>query len=160
MLNPTDKLIRRWILKQANHLGVVYLGFFLPLMEQKKLLKKFGKKHPNIHTDHMTIWFFQDGGDPQLEKLPLGKSFPLKIIGYVEDDKAQVALVQLPSKFKLRSGRIAHITLTAASGVPPKYSKELIAHSSRKDIQKGLPTVTGKLGWFDGEKVRYDQPNT
>lgn len=158
MPNLTDKLARRWMLKQARTPEVIYLGIFLPPMEQKKLLTKFGKKHSDVHADHMTIWHFQDGGDPNLESLPLGKSFPLKIIGYVEDGKAQAAIVQPPSKFKPRSGRTAHITLTTAPGTDAVYSNDLIAHSPRKSLLKGLPTVTGKLGWFDGEKVRYDLP--
>ena len=158
MANSTDKLTRRWMLRQAKNPEVIYLGLFLSSMDQKKLIKKFGKKYSEVHAEHMTIWHFQDGGDPKIETLPIGKSFPLKITGYVEDEKAQAIILQPPSKFKPKSGRTAHITLTLASGVGPKYSNDLIAREGRKSTQKGLPTVTGKLGWFDGEKARYDLP--
>ena len=160
MSNLTDKLARRWILKLAKSPEVIYVGVFLPPMEQKKLLKRFGKKHSTVFADHMTIWHFQDGGDPKIETLPLGKSFPLKIVGYAEDDKAQAVLIQTPTKLKLKGGRIPHITLTTAPGIDAVYSNDLIAHKGRKGTQKGLSTVTGKLGWFDGEKVQYDLPGT
>ena len=156
--NQSERLARRWILKQARNPEVIFIGVFLPPMEQKKLLKKFGKKHPEIHADHMTIWHFQDGGDPKLETLPLGKSISLKVVNEVSDDKAQVLIVQPPTMFKPR-GRTPHITLTTNPGVEPVYSNKLIAQESRKAPQKGLPTVTGKVGWFDGEKPRFDLPD-
>jgi len=156
MPESVTKLAYRWILKQARISEVVYLGLFLSPMDQKKLLQKFGKLHPVVYADHMTIWYFKDGGDPNLESLPLGKSFSLKIIGYAEDEKAQAVIVRPPTKFKPKAGRVPHITLTTESGVSAQYSNILIAQSTQKSPLKGLPTITGKLGWFDGEKARFD----
>ena len=151
-----DKLTHRWIMKQARDPDIIYIGVFLPPMCQKKLIKKFGKEHSEVLADHMTIWHFQDGGESKLESLPLGKSITLKITGVVSDDKAQVVIVRPPAECKPRSGRTPHITLTAAPGTNAAYSNELIARSGRKPALKGLPTVTGRLGWYDGKNVHYD----
>lgn len=129
-------------------------------MDQRRLLKTFGRKLPEVHAHHMTLWHFQDGGEPDLTTLPLGKTVPLKVIGYVEDDQAQVALVQPPAKLRPR-GRLPHVTITTAAGVKPAYSNDLIRQFNlSEDAQPGLPTIKGKVGWWDGstERVRFELP--
>jgi len=135
------------------------VAVFIEPMDQQRLIKRFGQRHPDRHADHMTLWSFQDGGDPGLQNLPLGKTVSLKVIGHAADDKGQVVIIQSPTKIRPR-GRNPHITISTIPGVPPAYSKTLIAGTWDEDeARRGLPTVKGKVGWWDGHKIRFDIPS-
>lgn len=137
---------------------VVYVAVFLDPMDSRRLIKRFGQRHPNLYADHMTIWSFQNGGDPGLQNLPLGKTVSLKVIGYAADDKGQAVVVHAPTKLR-PVGQIPHITLSTAAGVAPVYSNVLLSQKWDEDeARRGLPTVRGKVGWWDGNRVRFDLP--
>ena len=123
-------------------------------MDQRRLVDRFGQVHSELFAHHMTIWTHHDGGDPRLEELPLGKFIALKIVGYAEDAKGQAVVVDPPSILAPR-GRIPHITISTAAGVPPAYAKFLVRSA---EARSGMPTVRGRVGWWDGENVRFDIP--
>ena len=155
-----DRIAARWISQGAQeHPEVVYVAVFLTPMERARLIKRFGKTHPELEAHHMTIWHqTADGGNSGLEQLPLGKTFPLKILGYAENERVQAVVVKSPVNVRPRSGRVPHITLSIAVGASAKDSNALLANSSSIVWESGLPTVEGKLGWWDGTKERFDLP--
>ncbi len=135
--------------------GVVYIGVFIASMDKLKLIRNHGQAHSELHAHHMTVWHFADGSaPPDFSKLPWGRDVALKVVGYAEDDKAQAVVVQPPPVLR-PSGRTPHLTLSAASGVPPAYSNDLI----RKAKKARGPAIKGKLGWVgeDG-KVNLTAP--
>ena len=150
----------RRIAEKDRHDEMLYVAVFLSPMERQTLIKRFGQKHPELHAHHMTIWFYKDGDPPfELADLPLGKTIPLKIVGYVEDEQAQVVIVQPPSKFRPMSGRTAHITISTEKGVLPAYANALIEKArDAGEARKGFPSLGGKMGWWDGRRERYDVP--
>ena len=147
------RVARRWLQRSGSGDLVVYIAAFLPSMEKQRLLKKFPPIHPVVHADHMTVWYFEEGGEAPA--MPFGKMFPLKVVGTVEDDKAQVAILKVPTIIRPYGLRTPHITISTVPGVQPVYSNQLIDHRPNNVAQAGLPTLKGRLGWWDGQKQRF-----
>ena len=157
-----QRVAARWIARLAESgfptTGVLYAAVFLDRMSQQRLLKRFGQLHPDLQNHHMTIWFHEEPGIP-LERLPLGRTVALKVVGYAVDDKAQVAVVAPPTRLRRTDGGTEHVTISTAPGVAPAYSNMLLRHSWDKDEAKhGFPALTGKVGWWDGSQIRFDIP--
>ena len=74
---------------------VVYTGIFLDPMDAKRLIRTFGQGHPERHAHHLTLSHFSEGEHDL--NLPWGSTISMKVIGHVENDKAQAVVVQLPS---------------------------------------------------------------
>jgi hypothetical protein len=153
------RVAARWVGKSAKIPEVVYVAIFLPPMESARLVKKFGKTHPTFLAKHMTIWFHEDGSKLDLVNMPFGKTIPLKIVGHGENDRVQVVVVKPPAGFKPKAGRVPHITMSLAPGASAKESNALLANPENIVWEQGLLTVEGKLGWWDGERERFDSPN-
>jgi len=155
-----SKVAERWLRKLlalSSEERPLYTAIFLSPMDRARLFRRFGQTHPVQIAHHMTIWYFEEGGDPNLAGLPLGQTVPLKVIGYANDDRAQAVIVQPPAKLQLKAGRVPHITLSTENGVTPVYSNKLIKKTwDVEEAQSGLPTVRGKVGWWDGIRERYD----
>lgn len=157
---PTQ-VANRWIrqLVSSRPSKVIYTGVFLSPMDRQRLIRRFGQEHSQAFAHHMTLWVINDGGNPGLEDLPLGKTIDLKIIGYVADDKGQAVVVQPPPRLRPRNGRVPHVTISTAVGVPPSYSKTLTEDFNTTDqVGKDFPKLEGKVGWWDGHEVRFDAP--
>ena len=157
-----DQVARAWLRRLATDKNpVIYTAIFLDPMDKRTLLKRFEPLHPVLHAHHMTIWFFKDGEErfEGLQELPLGKTIPLKIVGYVADDKAQLVVVRPPANLLPASGRTPHITISTVEGVLPVYANTLIAKAwDAGEARKGFPAIRGKVGWFDGQRERFDLP--
>lgn len=138
---------------------VVYTAVFLSPMDRQRLLRRFGQAHPQVHAHHMTIWTFQDGGEPNLEALPLGKTVDLKIIGYVEDDNGQAVVIRPPTRLRPVEGRIPHITISTTPGTNPVYSNAMLRDFDPEQARRGFPALEGKVGWWDGSQTRFDFPS-
>lgn len=83
------------------------------------------------------------------------KTFPMKIVGVVEDDNAQAVILQLPGAVKPEEGKTPHITVSTSSGTNPQYSNDLIAHGQVTHIRGGI-VLRGTLAWWDGTRARTD----
>lgn len=159
--NVVVRVANRWIQRRMSSRPseVIYTGVFLSPMDRQRLIRRFGQEHSQAFAHHMTLWMVNDGGDPGLEDLPLGKTVDLKIVGYVADDKGQAVVVQPPTRLRPRNGRVPHVTISTAVGVPPSYSKTLTEDFDTSDqAGKGFPKLEGKVGWWDGQEVRFDVP--
>jgi hypothetical protein len=88
----------------------------------------------------------------------MGKTVALKIVGYVVDDKGQAVVVQPPARLRPHGGRLPHVTISTAMGVPPAYSKMLTEAFDPDQARRGFPTIEGRVGWWDGQQVRFDVP--
>jgi|SaaInlV_120m_DNA_4_1040238.scaffolds.fasta_scaffold00923_25 hypothetical protein len=148
-----NRVSARYLARIASD-RVVYTGVFLTPMARQKLLKAFPPTHPKTVAHHVTLWFYEDS--TPMGELPWGKTVPLKVVGYAEDDRAQAVTVALPAGMKAAGGRLPHITLSLAQGVSPVYSNKLVKRGT--EAPKGLPTVKGVVGWYDGTKVRTERP--
>ena len=155
----TDPLVRAW---QRDILatgwaedGLVYVGVFLSNMDKLRLIRKYGQTHGDLHAHHMTVWFHSDGeaDKPDFSRLPWGKDVALKVVGYVEDDKAQAVVVQPPTILR-PAGRIPHITISTAPGVTPLYSNELARRRHGEPV-RGAPSIKGKVGWYGADGRVY-----
>ena len=155
-----DRISERWLrsILAAGSDTVMYTAVFLSPMDRQRLIKRFGQEHSQAYAHHMTLWHRDDGGDPGLETLPIGKTVDLKIVGYVVDDKGQAVLIQPPTGIRPKH-RIPHITISTAIGVVPAYSKMLMETTDKNQARRGFPSLQGRVGWWDGTKERFDIPN-
>lgn len=159
MIAPST-IARRWIHRVgmgATPPNLIYTGVFLDPMDAQRLLRTFGKTHPERHAHHMTLWHFSDGAEPNLD-LPWGKTVVLKIIGHVQNELIQVAVVQ-PTGFRPDNGRTPHITISTQPGVGPKTANSLLAGFVPNQKAVGLPVMRGKIGWADSRgDAHYNAP--
>lgn len=150
-----DNWVRQILAAQSRK--VIYTGVFLDHAAKQRLVGLLGQTHTQLYAHHMTIWVIADGGDPDLASLPLGKTVTLKVVAVAEDDKGQAVIVETPSVIKPQK-RIPHITVSTALGVSPAYSKNLVGDVDKVVRSRGLPTIQGRVGWWDGQQERYDMP--
>ena len=133
----------------------VYSGVFLEEREMHTLRAWFHQETglallPSEPKDpHLTVAI-----KPPMEEvaaMPLGYKVKLTVTGWAADEKGQALTVSgFPS-----DRADPHITLATASGVPPAYSKDLLAQGVIAKVHG--PTVEGTVGYFDG-KVQFKVP--
>jgi len=103
-----------------------------------------------IRSHHMTVQY--KPSTEEAERIPLGKSISLKVIGWAANDDVQAVVVKgYPSVNK-----VPHITVSTGGGTSPVEAQKLLA--------KGWspingPTLKGRLGVFSGGEVRYNPEN-
>lgn len=116
------------LVKNYDRETPAYLGVFLTPEAKQKVLERFPAKHENLQADHVTLMFRPTDEDMEQvrENLQLGQKVPLKVTGYVEDEKGQALVVELPPEIQAQSRRSPHLTLSLAPGIEPIYSNELI----------------------------------
>lgn len=161
MTTPRD-IATTWlrsILAKAWAEDVVYVGVFLSPMDKLRLLRRYGQSHPELHAHHMTLWFHSDGEaeKPDFSRLPWGRDVTMKVVGYVEDDKAQ-AVVLAPPTILRPASRVPHITLSTSPGVSPAYSNDLIHRAWGGEPERGALGVKGKVGWYGADGKVYLTP--
>lgn len=78
---------------------------------------------PNVNVNHVTLKFEPSADD--LAKVELGAKVVVRVTGWAADEKAQAVKVAIPVS---SSNPIPHVTVATAKGIPPSYSKELLAH--------------------------------
>jgi hypothetical protein len=113
--------------------------------------KNVGPTLSKTYSDHMTLQFKPTSNE--MAELPLGKKVHLQIIGYAEDEHAQVVVVRIPIP---SANKVSHITV-ATDGAPPKYSNDLLAKGW---AQVQGPSLRGTVGFFDGKDHRWDLKGT
>lgn len=127
---------------EAPDQKISYVGVFLDAKSKAKLVHEFPPIHPSEKAEHMTIAFRPKPGDDILDMVDT--KVRLKVVGYAEDEKGQAVVVQ-PSPSVGRD-RTPHITISVASGVPPKYSNELISGPSLRRVSG--PTLEGVVDTY------------
>jgi hypothetical protein len=90
---------------------------------RQRLLQRVPPVHPEVKAHHMTISF-----DPPTERIwnyyrsAVGKPMVLRVYGVAQDERGQAVRVEGESE-----NPHPHITISCATGVPAKYSNELLA---------------------------------
>lgn len=133
----------------------IYVGVFLDKMDRQRLLKAIPPIHEKVWADHMTLEFRDSPtGSVDASKYPLGKTVAMKVIGVVEDSRAQAAVVQMQGIRMGDGERTPHITISTAEGTNPQYSNELLRRGF--EPHHGGLMVRGKVAWWDGQRTRTD----
>ena len=126
----------------------MYIGIFFDKSVFRKLEMEFGFDFPNHYAHHVTLWHSSDKNP--MPEIDYGKEVSVVVTGVVADEYAQTLVVDIP--FQIR--KIPHITMSTASGVKPYYSNRLL--QNQKPIAVSRLTIKGKIGWWDGNSIRYD----
>lgn len=98
---------------------VVYVGVFLTMESQWKLLEKCFPLHTNVYCDHVTIKF--QPKPEELDQFALGKEVRFTVDSVACDDNGQAARVVGIAA----DNKFPHITISTANGVKPVYSNKL-----------------------------------
>jgi hypothetical protein len=137
---------------------VSYAGVVLDSESNSELLKWWAKRQGPLLSSkfahHFTVAVKPSYGD--LAKLPIGETFSLRVIGVAYDEKGQ-AVVVAPDGIAGSDDRIPHITVSMEAGLRPDYSNTLLAKGWGRLKGRG-PVLTGRLGFFDGKSVHFQQP--
>jgi len=137
-------------LKKALWAGVILDNPEFLLTWFKRHVEPLHAKH-SAH--HMTVIFKPTPA--QMVKLDLGSKVTLHVVAYAADDKGQA--VVLSGYRNADANREPHITVSTAPGVSPAYSNDLIAGGV---TPVDGPTLTGRVGFFDGKADRFDFEGT
>lgn len=117
-----------------------YIGIFLTPQSKRALLRTYPPVHPQVYADHVTVIY--DPTDADLKKIELGEIVTIKPVAHLEDEKAQVLKVSIPSYLDRLANRVPHITISTARGVAPVYGGELAKSHHTMIAPKG-GTYTG-----------------
>lgn len=131
-------ILAKWLLDGNS--GLLVSAVLTP-ESQKLLLERVPPRHPDVKAHHMTIAF-----DPPLERFAhyyrqaVGKIMPIRVVGIAEDEQGQAVRVEAESE-----NENPHITISCATGVPAKYSNELLSKGWKRLSQFELQaTVTAE----------------
>jgi len=81
--------------------------------------------HPSVFCHHMTVFFEPSQEDFEKIFTPLfGQAVTLVITGMVKDERGQAVIVQPLAG--IPANRRAHVTISCADGIQPKYSNEIL----------------------------------
>ena len=141
-----------------------YIGLFLSNAARTELLTKVTPGHIDLHADHVTV--LHAGEAPSkvdfvnsLAKVKSlfkpGDTVDIKVLGMVNDADAQAVVVELPPALaNLNPGKIFHITISTATGVPPKYSNELVQNTELDTSHPPFPfIIKGTVDTFPSGKL-------
>ena len=105
-----------------------YVGVFLTPENREQLLRDFPPKHGDVRADHATLAFSPSDEETSslLGEHPVGTHLPLKVVGYAEDERAQVVKIELPEGMGRPDGGTPHVTISLAPGTEAAYSNELV----------------------------------
>lgn len=138
----------------AKKKKAVWLGVILD--DPQKLLGWWESKVSPLlgkaYAHHSTVIYKPSPQDVLSARV--GSPVRLKVVGVARDDKAQAVVVD---GFDLMGrNRSSHITV-ATDGTSPAYSNELV--EAGFEAVDG-PTITGRVGFFDGSSDRFDFDDT
>jgi hypothetical protein len=112
----------------------IYWAVKLDGTSRAKLISSFPPIHPNKFAEHMTIIFKPSDVINDMLNEQIGTNVVLTVVGYAADNKGE-AIVVRSNNIKRMDNGIAHITLSCADGIPPKYSNDLV----QKEYDAVLP---------------------
>jgi len=131
---------------------LLYSGVILDEASQAALVRWWEKAVGPVLSEtvahHMTIQVKPSLGEAQM--LPLGRKARLKVIGYVQDGKAQAVIVR-PSVDSLKP--TPHVTVAVASGAEASYSDALLTHGYER---VNGPTLSGEVGVATRRRTFFD----
>lgn len=115
-----------------------YIGIFLTDASHQKLLEEFSPIHPEIYGDHITLFY-----NPNLEMVDryrgwIGYKIPILTGQEFCDRKGQAVIAYIGADITRESYPSSHITISCATGVPPRYSNDLVngnIHGFRNPIR-------------------------
>ena len=131
-------------------IGCVYWGIFF---ENEPVLR--GHLSRDIEDKHVTFEFKHQDYPAKFPKELLGRYAKVMIIGYGNDgvnEAVKVVISEDVSGYYFNDA-VPHITMSVSDEGEPKDSGKLEFDLSIPDKMEELPTITGRFGYFDGEKV-------
>jgi hypothetical protein len=102
----------------------VFIALYLTETSKKALLAAIPPKHPKVFAEHLTVVFKPHEQIVKEFETRLGKMVCMTVDGVAEDDKGQA--VHLKEQLLRMDRGVAHITISCAKDVPPRYSMELL----------------------------------
>ncbi len=100
---------------------VVYIGAFLDVEAQWRLLAAFPPRHALVYGDHVTLCFKPTAEELLHYAMVVGEEFDLDIAGEAHDEMGQAVLVHNVTT----KNKQAHITISTSPGTKPVYSNKL-----------------------------------
>lgn len=120
----SERLLREYIRLVLEASDVQYVALTLDKNSRSMLLEHIPPAHENVTADHVTL--VHEPGVHELAMFAEGEPVPIKVVGYVVDERGQAVTVQLPAHLMQLTRRTPHITISTAAGVQQLYSNELI----------------------------------
>jgi len=123
-----------------------FIGIFLDSDSKGRLYGMFPTLHDNAFGESIPV--IPKPRREQIHQMKeaglLGKPFKINVVGYVEDDKGQAAIVEVPDA-SFPDGMIPHIPISTAKGVRQSYISDMI-NTVEIDPVSGL-TLSGIMWW-------------
>jgi len=121
----------------------LFIAIYLTPASKQALLAAVPPKHTKVYAEHLTVCFKPHDIIVEQYASRIGTVVPITIEGVAEDEKGQAVFVR-EQLYRLDKG-VAHITISCAEGVPPKYSAELF-NNGYKPLPMALH-LAGSLEW-------------
>ena len=111
-----------------------YSAYVLDEGSRSKLLAQLPPKYPDVIAHHVTIDF---GVKKSIDAVLIGTKQPIQIIGYVNGDGIEAAIVAVAGNTTRPDGKVFHITLSLdrSKGHKPVDSNALIKENGWIQIQ-------------------------
>ena len=135
---------------------VLFAAVFVTQKSRRRLLEVYPATHPTINADHVTLCFAPS--DDYTEKLQLGQTVQLAVLGMGDDGHVQAVAVELQDGVKSEN-HIAHITISLGPGAHAKDSNTMLQamrDSGKSLVKNGDLLLSGTTGCVvtmpDGDK--------
>lgn len=129
--------------------NVVYTGLFLNPEATERLHDLFPARYPNVpQHPHVTVKFRPADG---LDNFTSGKDHVVRVLGVVEDDRAQVLVVESDAAKEVKRPHITISTANDANGkpIPFSYSNSALRNGQVMMLEEPIQ-LAATSGYLDG----------
>jgi hypothetical protein len=119
---------------------IIYTAIVLDNRSRQQLHSRYPGIHENYFANHVTLTFGKNEPHPRH-----GEQVNFVADGYANDNKGEAVTVNIGDIEHTTT--IPHITISTASGIPPKYSQELLSGKIEK-----IPPIqlSGRIAAYNG----------
>lgn len=118
-------LVNKNPVSENRHAEVTFVGLFLEKSARERLLATVEPMHPNIFTEHVTLFYKPTRS--YVQAVPFGEKYSVNALSMVHDAYGQTLTVEMDDRVTLSThNKISHITISTQNKVGASYSNDLL----------------------------------
>lgn len=124
-------LVNKNPVSENRHAEVTFVGLFLEDSARERLLASVEPMHPNVFTEHVTLFYKPTRS--YVQAVPIGEKYSVNAVSMVHDAFGQTLTVELDDRVTLSThNKVSHITISTQNQVGASYSNDLLDSNAKR----------------------------